>query len=63
MYNNFKTKKNSTNDLISKMLETFPKSKKSVEQQDNESLNTMDYYKEESASKNNLIDENKYLSK
>ena len=30
------------------MIKAKPKIKKSIEQQDSESLNTMDYYKEES---------------
>ena len=41
------------------MLKAKPKLKKSIEQQDSESLNTMDYYKEDGSNKNSLIDEAK----
>ena len=52
-------KKLSDNDLLlSKAFETLPLYKKTSEQQDNESLNTMDYYKEENSSRNQKIDEN-----
>ena len=52
-----------TNDLISKMVKAKPKMKKSIEQQDTESLNTMDYYKDDSSNKNSLIDELKANNK
>lgn len=55
-------KKLSSNDLLSKVLQTLPKSKKTVEQQDNESLNTMDYYKEENSSRNQKLDDNKIFT-
>ena len=48
-----------SNDLILQMLKAKPKLKKSIEQQDSESLNTMDYYKEDGSNKNSLIDEAK----
>lgn len=52
-------KKLSNNDLLlSKALETIPLYKKTSEQQDNESLNTMDYYKEENSSSIQKIDGN-----
>ena len=52
---------NNTNNenLIKEMIKAKPKIKKSIEQQDSESLNTMDYYKEDSSNKNSLIDEAK----
>ena len=54
-----RTKEQNSNDLILQMLKAKPKLKKSIEQQDSESLNTMDYYKEEGSNKNSLIDEMK----
>ena len=55
----YQNKKLSNNDLLlSKAFETIPIYKKTLEQQDNESLNTMDYYKEENSSRNQKIDEN-----
>ena len=52
-----RSKEQNSNDLIVKMLKAKPKLKKSIDQQDSESLNTMDYYKEDSSNKNSLIDE------
>lgn len=51
------------NDLITKMVKAKPKLKKSIEQFDTDSLNTMDYYKEDSSNKNSLIDESKLNQK
>ena len=48
---------NNSNDLISAMIKMKPKLKNSIEQMETESLNTMDYYKEDSSNKNSLIDE------
>ena len=48
---------NNPNDLINAMIKMKPKLKNSIEQMETESLNTMDYYKEDSSNKNNLIDE------
>ena len=48
-----------SNDLILQMLKVKPKMKKTIEQIDSESLNTMDYYKEDSSTKNSLIEESK----
>lgn len=56
-------RKLSTNNLISKLLKSLPKVKKTIEQQDNESLNTMDYYNEDNTSRNQNLDENKFNSK
>ena len=47
------------NDLILQMIKVKPKEKKTIEQIDSESLNTMDYYKEDSSTKNSLIEESK----
>ena len=52
-----RTKEQNSNDLILQMLKAKPKLKKSIDQQDSESLNTMDYYKEEGSNKNSLIDD------
>ena len=52
-----------TNELISQMVKAKPKLKKSKEQQDSDSLNTMDYYKDDSSNKNSLIDELKANNK
>ena len=52
-----------SNDLITKMVKAKPKLKKSIEQFDTDSLNTMDYYKEDSSNKNSLIDESKLNQK
>ena len=60
---NYKNKKLDNNDLFFKKYETITRSKTTIEQQDNESLNTMDYYKEENSSKQNIFDENIYTSK
>ena len=49
-----------SNNLINAMLKTNPKLKKSIEQIDSDSLNTMDYYQEDSSNKNNLIEEAKF---
>ena len=48
---------NNPNDLINVMIKMKPKLKNSIEQMETESLNTMDYYKEDSSNKNSLIDE------
>ena len=48
---------NNPNDLINAMIKMKPKLKNSIEQMETESLNTMDYYKEDSSNKNSLIDE------
>ena len=52
-----------SNELISKMIKAKPKSKKSLEHQDSESLNTMEYYKEDSSNKNSLIEDLKEANK
>ena len=44
-----------TNDFITKIIKAKPKKKTSIDQQDSESLNTMDYYNEDSSTKNSLI--------
>ena len=51
---------NNTNNenLIKEMIKAKPKKKKSIEQQDSESLNTMDYYKEDSSNKKTTIPSN-----
>lgn len=49
-----------SNNLINAILKTNPKLKKSIEQMDSDSLNTMDYYQEDSSNKNNLIEEAKF---
>ena len=49
--------KHNSNDLINVMIKMKPKLKNSIEQMETESLNTMDYYKEDSSNKNSLIDE------
>lgn len=54
----YQNKQISINNLLSNLFETLPKSKKTIDQQDNESLNTMDYYKEENSSRNMKLDEN-----
>ncbi len=56
-------RKLSTNNLISKLLESLPKVNTTIDQQDNESLNTMDYYNEDNSSKNQNLEENKFSSK
>ena len=63
MKSKYMSKKLSPNDKISAMLEKIPRDKKTPEAQDNESLNTMDYYKEDGSSKNNIFDENKFITK
>ena len=52
-----------SNELLNQIFATTKKSKKKIEQQDNESLNTMDYYKEENSSKDQALEENKVISK
>ena len=52
-----------SNNLINAMLKTNPKLKKSIEQMDSDSLNTMDYYQEDSSNKNSLIEEAKFNKK
>ena len=50
--------------LISQVIKAKQKSKKEKDQQDTESLNTMDYYKDDSSNKNSsLIDESKANNK
>ena len=60
---NNKFQKTNTNGFLDKIIQNIPKPKRTVEQQDNESLNTMDYYKEENTSRNNKLIENKFISK
>ena len=60
---NSKNAEYSSTNLISQMLKAKPKMKKNIEQLDNESLNTMDYYKEDSSNKNSLIEESKLNNK
>lgn len=48
-----------SNDLILQMLKAKPKTKKSIEQLDTDSINTMDYYKEENSTRNSIIEESK----
>ena len=50
-------KEYTSNDLILQLIKAKPKSKINLEQKDSESLNTMDYYKEDSSNKNSLIEE------
>jgi hypothetical protein len=40
-----------------------PKISKTIDQIDSESQNTMDYYKEDSSTKNSLIEETKIIKK
>ena len=55
---------NNPNDLINAMIKMKPKLKNSIEQMETESLNTMDYYKDDSSNKNSsLIDESKANNK
>ena len=61
--NKYYCKQVTSNDLLNQMLDTVKKPKKTVEQQDNESLNTMDYYKEDNSSKNQKLEENKFKPK
>jgi len=56
-------KKYNSNDLILQMIKAKPKNKKNIEQLDSESLNTMDYYKQDSSNKNSLIEESKINNK
>ena len=56
-------KKYSSNDLILHSKKVKPQNKLSIEQLDSESLNTMDYYKQDSSNKNSLIDELKINNK
>ena len=56
-------KTHSSNDLIKKMLKAKPKLNKTLEQKDTESLNTMEYYNEDSSNKNSLIEEAKTNNK
>ena len=58
-----KTGQNHEKCLIEKMMESLPKTNRTIEQQDNESLNTMDYYKEDNNSRNKNIEEIKFSSK
>ena len=46
---------NNPNDLINVMIKMKPKLKNSIEQMETESINTIDYYKEDSSNKNSLI--------
>ena len=63
MKSKYMSKKISSNEKLSAILEKLSRDKKTIETQDNESLNTMDYYKEDSSSKNNIFDENKFITK
>ena len=56
------SKEHTSNDLILQLIKAKPKSKINLEQKDSESLNTMDYYKEDSSNKNSLIEEIKLNS-
>ena len=56
--NNDQNRKHS--DIFYKKFETLSKQESIIEQQDNESLNTMDYYNEDNNSKNQNIEENKH---
>ena len=56
-------KEHSSNGLIKKMLKAKPKMNKTLEQKDTESLNTMEYYNEDSSTKNSLIEEAKINNK
>ena len=60
---NYKLQKANTNGFLNKIFLTIPKSNRTIEQQDNDSLNTMDYYKEENSSRNNKLMDNKCISK
>jgi hypothetical protein len=60
---NYKLQKTNTNGFLNKIFETIPKTNRTIEQQDNDSLNTMDYYKEENSSRNNKLIDNKCISK
>ena len=57
------TRKYSTNNYISQMIESIPKVKRTMDQQDNESLNTMEYYNEDNNSKTQKTEESKLFSK
>ena len=56
-------KKYSSDDLIKKMLKAKPKLNTTLEQKDTESLNTMEYYNEDSSNKNSIIEEAKKNNK
>ncbi len=58
-----KTGQNHEKCLIQKTMESLPKTNRTIEQQDNESLNTMDYYKEDNNSRNKNIEEIKFSPK
>jgi hypothetical protein len=45
------------------MIESIPKVKRTIDQQDNESLNTMEYYNEDNNSKTQKMEESKLFSK
>ena len=60
--NNNKLQTTNTNAFLNKIIQNIPKPKRTIEQQDNESLNTMDYYKEENSSRNNKLIENKFIT-
>ena len=63
MKSKYMSKRISSNNILREMLEKMSKDKKTTETQDNESLNTMDYYKEDSSSKNNILDEKQFIKK
>ena len=64
MRNNSRLQKSSTKDFLDEICESVPKSKETMEQQDIDSLNnTMEYYKEDNSSINNIFIDNKYNSK
>ena len=52
-----------SNDLINAMIKMKPKLRSSMEQMDSESLNTMDYYNEDSSNKNSLLEEANHKNK
>jgi hypothetical protein len=56
-------KKLSSNDFLIKIMNSNPKISKTIDQIDSESQNTMDYYKEDSSTKNSLIEETKIIKK
>ena len=60
---NTDNKKLSSNDFLIKIMNSNPKISKTIDQIDSESQNTMDYYKEDSSTKNSLIEETKIIKK
>ena len=61
--NNDRLKRESINHFFNEFFETNPKSKRTIEKQDDESLNnTMEYYKQDNTSRNKKLIDNKYVS-